>query len=176
MGNDKKKRITETYNTSKQMLAGNQPSQLEKDTTALAAKPFSDEEVGSMRERAFSPIRSAYANTGREITRQAAISGGAPNTIAALAKTTRDRSSALSDAATNVNAQLAGDIFNAKMGATGMAGQLQGQRQNYGLGLLGSQFGAADRSSEGWGAALGKAALGLGSAFLQRPGGGGGKT
>lgn len=99
---------------------------------------YSPSDVADIRERGISPIRSVYANAGRNINRQRALQGGySPNYTAVSAKMAREMSSQLSDATTRVNAQIAQDIAAQKQAAQseylGAAANEQNQRNRFGL-------------------------------------------
>lgn len=84
---------------------------------------YSDADVGNLRERSLSPIRSIYDSANRNLNRQKNIQGGyAPNMGAATAKMARDMSSAIGDRTTNVNAGIAEMVQRGKLaGATALA-------------------------------------------------------
>jgi hypothetical protein len=88
----------------------------------------SDMDASSIRARAISPTRAVYQNAQNEIKRQSRLHGGySPNKTAALAKTSRDLSSSLSDANTN---------------AEGMIAQMRQQGKQFGTqGEVGRQMG-----------------------------------
>jgi hypothetical protein len=126
------------------------PTALEGKVGALADNPYSAQETSDIRARGTSPITAAYGRQTEDIKRQAALSGGAPNTIAALAKTGRDRSQALSTGIQNVNAGLAESTLNAKQNLLGMQGQMQGQRMGQGLQAIGAQGSAPPQQGLPW--------------------------
>lgn len=81
---------------------------------------YSAEDIGSMRARGISPIRSIYANAQRNLERQKALQGGySPNYGAASSKMARESSDLIADRTTDVNARLAEMI---------QAGKLAGSR------------------------------------------------
>lgn len=159
------KQASEAYGKS------TEPTALEGQVQGMVDKPYSDQETQDIRTRSLRPIQSAYAHSGQEIQRQSALSGGAPNTIAALAKTTRDRTNALSEGTMDVNARLAEDTASKRMQAAGLLGGLQGQRQSYGLGLMGSQSSVRPYEGFGWGKLAGLVGSGLGAAATAFGGG-----
>lgn len=121
--------------------ANKNPNALETQMTGLAANPYSDKETQDMRARNQGIIRSAYAGSGRELDRAKALGGdtGSTNYIAAMAKNNRNRTQALTEGTTNVNADLAEKNFAGKMQAGGLASNITGQRQNTGLSAIGAQ-------------------------------------
>jgi hypothetical protein len=129
----------------------------------FANNPYSAQETQDLRSRALRPIESAYAGNLREMDRAARISGGAPNLIAARAKSLRDRSQGLSNAMTDVNAGLAADTANKRLAGLGLLSSHQ-------QGLLGAQAGAPPIQGFNWSGLL-NPIVGLGSAFLNRLGG-----
>src|SRR5207344_2122390 len=69
---------------------------------------YSDADIGNIRERAISPIRSIYDSADRNINRQKVLSGGySPNQGALQAKLARESSSKIGDITTNANARIA---------------------------------------------------------------------
>lgn len=87
---------------------------------------YSPTEMQDIRARGIAPIRAAYGNTMLELNRARALGGGgsgAPNYIAALARTNRDLSQGTSDAMQNVNAGLAESVRQGKeFGLQGISG------------------------------------------------------
>lgn len=109
---------------------------------------YSPTDMANMRSRGVSPVRAAYANAEREVQRQRSLQGGySPNATATLAKMAREQGQAGSDAATNVEAQLA------QMKQQGQMQGLQGQ-----LGAAQGQLGAAGGMAGLYGATPGMAA------------------
>lgn len=109
---------------------------------------YSEADKSNIRERGISPIRSIYASANRDVDRQKAIQGGySPNYGAVKAKMARDLSSQIGDQVTNVNATLAQNIAQNRIGlAPSYAAQsfapLQGQASLYGTTpALASTFG-----------------------------------
>lgn len=109
------------------------------NTANLAATGgYSDADQANIRERGISPIRSIYASAQQNVDRNKALQGGySPNYNAVQAKMAREQSGAISDATTNVNAQLAQNIAQNKMQmAPQFAAQaskpLEGQQSIYG--------------------------------------------
>jgi len=84
---------------------------------------YSDADIGNIRERAISPIRSIYSSANRNLLRQKNLSGGyAPNMAAAQAKMARESSGLISGQTTNANAQIAEMVQRGKLaGATSLA-------------------------------------------------------
>ena len=85
---------------------------------------YTPEQLGNIRARAVSPIRSIYSGARRDIDRQRSLQGGySPNRTAALGKMAREQSYATSDAATNTEAALAQMVNQGqRYGTSGMAG------------------------------------------------------
>ncbi len=109
---------------------------------------YSDADQANIRERGISPIRSIYSSAMQNVDRQKALQGGySPNYGAVQAKMARELSGSLSDASTNVNAQLAQNIAQNKMSIAPTAANLafqpiQGQQSLYGTTpALASTFG-----------------------------------
>lgn len=72
---------------------------------------YSASDIANIRERGISPIRTVYANAQRGLDRSRSLAGGySPNYAAVSAKMAREMSSQLSDATTNVNAQIAQNV------------------------------------------------------------------
>ena len=147
------------------------PTALEGQVQGIANKPYSEQETADMRSRSLSPIQSAYGHSGEEMSRQALLNGGSPNLIASMAKNNRNRVQALSEGNTDVNARLASDTIDKKLQASGLLGQLQDQRQRYGLGLINSQSNVQPHKGFGWSGLTGF--LGNIMPFLSKLGGGG---
>jgi hypothetical protein len=84
---------------------------------------YSDADIGNIRARAISPIRSIYANARMNVDRQRALQGGySPNYTAATAKMAREQSSLLSDKVGDINASIAEMVQRGKLaGATSLA-------------------------------------------------------
>lgn len=99
---------------------------------------YSEADKQNIRERGISPIRSIYASANRDVDRQKAIQGGySPNYGAVKAKMARDLSSQIGDQVTNVNATLAQNVAQNRVGlAPSFAAQsfapLQAQQSLYG--------------------------------------------
>lgn len=140
------------------------PTDNEKNVAGIAANPYTQQETQDIRSRSLRPIQSAYSSSGEDMKRAALTSGGAPNLIASLAKNNRNRIQAMSDANTDVNAGIASDTLNKKIQASTLLGQLQGQRQNYGLGLMGTQNSVKPQEGFGWGKLAGLVGQGIGAA------------
>jgi|GraSoiStandDraft_1057264.scaffolds.fasta_scaffold00114_6 hypothetical protein len=69
---------------------------------------YSADDMSNMRARGIAPVRAAYANAGREVSRQRSLQGGySPNATAVLAKMAREQGQSAADASTNVEANLA---------------------------------------------------------------------
>lgn len=77
---------------------------------------YSDADLGSIRERGLSPIRSVYANAKRNLDRQKSLQGGySSNYGAVLSKMAREQSELSSAAASNVNAEIARMVASGKL-------------------------------------------------------------
>jgi hypothetical protein len=92
---------------------------------------YSGADQANIRERGISPIRSLYAGAQRNIDRQRGLQGGySPNYGALQAKLAREMSSSIGDQMTNVNATLAQNIAQNRMGAaSNYASSAQNQDQ-----------------------------------------------
>jgi len=89
---------------------------------------FSNVDLGNIRARAVSPLRSVYSNANREVDRSRALQGGySPGFNVLKARMAREQSSGLSDATTN---------------AEGMIAQLVNQGKQFGASGLLSAYGA----------------------------------
>ncbi len=88
---------------------------------------YSPEDISNMRSRAISPTRAVYANAQRNVDRQRALQGGySPGYGALQGRMAREQSQGLSDANTNVEAQLA------QMKQQGRLAGIGGMNQAYG--------------------------------------------
>lgn len=131
---------------------------------------FSPEDVSNIRSRALAPTRAVYANAQRNVDRQRALQGGySPGHGVLQARMAREQGQGLSDASTNVEAQLAQMMqqgrlagisgMNQAYGTTpGMAslygnlydrrlqgmGELQGLQNQLGLGTMNAQIAASN--------------------------------
>lgn len=77
---------------------------------------YSDTDIGNIRERSISPIRSIYDSARRGVDRQKVLSGGySPNHGALTAKMARESSSRIGDITTKVNADIAQMIASGKL-------------------------------------------------------------
>jgi len=80
---------------------------------------YTPRDIGNIRARAVSPIRSMYAGANREVDRQRALQGGySPGYGVLKARLAREGSSALSDATTNAEAMIAGLVNQGKQFGT----------------------------------------------------------
>jgi len=94
---------------------------------------FSEGDIGSMRARAISPIRSVYSNAQNELKRQRALQGGySPNYTAATAKMAGGLAGQISDRVSDTNAQLAQMIQSGKLSGLGGLGNLSTQDTQFG--------------------------------------------
>lgn len=84
---------------------------------------YSDADIGNIRERSISPIRSIYSSAQEGLKRQKALQGGySPNYGAVSAKMARDASSRIGDVTTKVNADIAQMIASGKLaGLSGLS-------------------------------------------------------
>ena len=76
---------------------------------------YSAQDIQELRARGINPIRSAYGNTIRELSRANTLGGGAANYIAARSRAQRELPQQMADAMTTVNAGLADSIRQGKM-------------------------------------------------------------
>jgi hypothetical protein len=100
---------------------------------------YSPNDIADLRARGVAPIRAAYANAQRDVSRQRALQGGySPNATAVLAKMAREQGQSGSDALQNVNAGIiAGRNQGRLSGMAGMAGMDQSQIANRATGMAG---------------------------------------
>jgi hypothetical protein len=127
---------------------------------------YSPMDISNMRARGVSPMRAVYANANREVDRSRSLQGGySPGYGTLKARMAREMSSGLSDASTNVEANLAqmknegkrfgmtgkSGMYGATPGMASHTGNMQNQTMNnwlqtqglqnqLGLGLIGSQI------------------------------------
>lgn len=88
---------------------------------------YSPEDTANMRSRAIAPTRAVYANAVRNVDRQRALQGGySPGYNALQGRMAREQSQGLSDANTNVEAQLA------EMKQRGRLAGISGMNQAFG--------------------------------------------
>ena len=79
---------------------------------------FTNDEIGNIRARSISPIRSIYSNAMRNVRRQRSLQGGySPNYSAVMSKMSRDLSSQLSDKTTDVEGSIAELVSRNKLSA-----------------------------------------------------------
>ena len=85
---------------------------------------YSAADIADLRARGVAPIRAAYENAGREVSRQRSLQGGySPNATAVLAKMAREQGQSGADALQNVNAGIIQGRNAGKLsGLSGMAG------------------------------------------------------
>lgn len=90
---------------------------------------YSPSDIANMRSRGVAPVRAAYANAEREVSRGRALQGGySPNAAAAQIKMAREQGQSGADAVQNVEAGLAEARNRGRLsGLGGMAG-IEGQR------------------------------------------------
>lgn len=84
---------------------------------------YSDEDIGNIRARAISPIRSIYDSANKNLLRQKNLQGGySPNLGAVQAKMARESSNLIGEHTTNANADIARMVQGGKLaGATALA-------------------------------------------------------
>jgi hypothetical protein len=130
---------------------------------------YSPDDIANMRSRAISPTRAVYSNAQRNVNRQRALQGGySPGFGALQGRMAREQSQGMSDASTNVEAQLAemkqrgrlagiggmAQAYGTTPGMTSMYGNMYNQRLNaltdlqglqnqLGLGTMNAQIGAS---------------------------------
>jgi len=85
---------------------------------------YSANDIADLRSRGVAPIRAAYANAEREVSRQRALQGGySPNAAAVQAKMAREQGQSGADALQNVNAGIIANRNAGRLsGMQGMAG------------------------------------------------------
>jgi len=89
---------------------------------------YSDADIGNIRERAISPIRSIYSSAQEGLRRNKVLQGGySPNYGAVSAKMARDASSRIGDITTNANAQIAQMIASGKLSGLQSLGSVAGR-------------------------------------------------
>jgi len=92
---------------------------------------YSPSQIADIRERAISPIRAVYGNAQRDVARQKRLQGGySPNFAAATAKMARSMSSQLSDATTNINAEIAQRVASNRLASAGQFANLAAGEQS----------------------------------------------
>lgn len=109
---------------------------------------YSADDMANLRSRGTSPVRAAYANAGREVSRQRSLQGGySPNATATLAKMAREQGQSAADAMTNVEA---GIVEGRNRGQqAGMAGMTGIGTQRLGAQLDAGKFNAQMQFNEG---------------------------
>lgn len=119
-------------------LQGNQYNRTGNLNTALTGLEefsktggYSDSDIGNIRERAISPIRSIYDSAQRGINRQKVLSGGySPNHGAITAKMARESSSRIGDITTGVNAEIAKMVQQGKLSGLNTLANVSSQENN----------------------------------------------
>ena len=108
---------------------------------------YSRNDIANMRSRGVSPIRAAYANAEREMSRQRSLQGGySPNAFANLTKMAREQSQGAADATQAVEAGLAEARNKGRL--SGLAGMSDIEKQRLAADLDVSKFNAnADMSA-----------------------------
>ena len=90
---------------------------------------YSANDIANLRARGTSPVRAAYANAEREVSRQRALQGGySPNATATLAKMAREQGQAGADAMQGVEAGLVQARNQGKLAGLGGMSNIEGQR------------------------------------------------
>lgn len=101
---------------------------------------YSEEDKSNLRARGTSPIRSVYAGANRDINRNRSLQGGfSANFNAVKSKNAREMSDLVSGATQNVNAGIAEQVAQNKIGATGRLAELTGSES-----ALRNQYGKAN--------------------------------
>lgn len=91
---------------------------------------FSDNDLYSLRERGISPIRAAYANAERNLSRQRSLSGGNMSNYGAVAaKMAREQAGQMGEAANRTNASIAEMVNAGKQHANSLLAPLL-EREN----------------------------------------------
>ena len=109
---------------------------------------YSRDDIANMRARGVSPIRAAYANAEREMSRQRALQGGySPNAFASLAKMAREQGQLGADATQNVEAALAEARNKGRL--SGLAGMSDIEKQRLAADLDVAKFNANATMSAG---------------------------
>jgi hypothetical protein len=91
------------------------------DLSGLAANGgYSAQNIADIRARGISPIRATFAAAQRQVQQQRELAGGySPNFAAVTAKMARDQSNNIAQNVTNINAQLAQNIAQNRLAASG---------------------------------------------------------
>lgn len=106
---------------------------------------FSAADLANIRARAVSPVRAAYANAQREITRGRALQGDyAPGQGVLMARMARQQGQSASDAATNAEANIAEMVQQGKLAGLGGLAGLVGRESGGGGGGGGGGRGGGD--------------------------------
>ena len=93
---------------------------------------YSPDDVANMRARGISPIRAAYANAQRGISRQRSLQGGySPNATASMARMAREQGQAGADATQNVEAGLAQMRNQGRL--AGLGGMTDVEKERYAM-------------------------------------------
>ena len=104
---------------------------------------FTPMDLANFRARAVSPVRAAYSNAQRNVNRQRSLQGGySPGFNVMQGRLAREGSQAVSDAATNAEADIASLVQRGKLaglgGAASLYGTTPGQAATFGNQLLGA--------------------------------------
>jgi hypothetical protein len=104
---------------------------------------FSPTDLGNIRARAVSPLRSVYANANREVDRSKALQGGySPGYGTLKARMAREMGQGLSDASTNAEAAIAQMVQQGKLagmqGSSNLYGATPGMANMFGNQVLNS--------------------------------------
>ena len=90
---------------------------------------FSGDDVANLRARGVSPIRAAYANAEKELSRNRSLQGGySPNMAASLVKMAREQGQSAADAVQNVEAGIINQRNANKLSGLGGMSGIEGQR------------------------------------------------
>jgi len=127
---------------------------------------YSPEDIGAIRSRAVSPIRSVYSDVNRSIDRSRSLQGDyAPGYAATKAKVGREQAYTTADATTNVEAALAQMIQQGKLAGMGGMSNLYGTTPG-----MANMFGNQALQSQGMMNQMGMGMMGAQNQALQQPG------
>lgn len=161
---------TNRYNTAADKAEGDYSGIMDRYKEFADTGGYSPDDIANMRSRAISPTRAVYSNAQRNVNRQRALQGGySPGQGVLQARMAREQSQGMSDASTNVEAQLAqmkqqgrlagisgmnqaygttpgmanmyGNIYNQRLNALT---DLQGLQNQLGLGTMNAQINASN--------------------------------
>lgn len=90
---------------------------------------YSDQDMADLRSRGAAPVRAAYANAEREVSRGRSLQGGySPNAAAVQAKMAREQSQAGADAMQSTNAGIIAARNQGQLGGMQGMSNIEGQR------------------------------------------------